>query len=150
LDQEEQAMSTFEKRSVDIDAAQRIIDAAFREAEQVGIKAAVCVLDESGVLKAFGRMDGSALVNIQSAQDKAYTAVGLGMPSHAWYPMIKDDPALLHGVVGAIDRLVIFGGGVPIKVDGFLVGAVGVGGGSHEQDRQVAEAGLRALQGAPA
>jgi glc operon protein GlcG len=39
---------------------------------------------------------------------------------------------------------------VPIKVDGFLVGAVGVGGGTHEQDRQVAEAGVRALQGAPA
>jgi uncharacterized protein GlcG (DUF336 family) len=143
-------MATFEKRSIGIEAAQRIIDAAFREAEGIGIKVAVCVLDDSGVLKAFARADGAALVNNQSAQDKAYTAVGLGMPSHQWYPMIKDDPALLAGVVGAIDRLVIFGGGVPIKVDGFLVGAVGVGGGTHEQDRQVAEAGVRALQGAPA
>jgi len=142
--------STFEKRSIGLDAAQRIIAAALAEAQSVGIKIAVCVLDESGVLKAFAREDGSALVNIQSAQDKAYTAVGLGMPSHAWYPMIKDDPALLAGVVGAIDRLVIFGGGVPIKVDGFLVGAVGVGGGTHEQDRQVAEAGARALAAAPA
>jgi uncharacterized protein GlcG (DUF336 family) len=142
--------TTFEKRSIGLDAAQRIIDAARHEAESIGIKVAVCVLDESGVLKAFAREDGSALVNIQSAQDKAYTAVGLGMPSHAWYPMIKDDPALLAGVVGAIDRLVIFGGGVPIKVDGFLVGAVGVGGGSHEQDRQVAEAGARALAATPA
>lgn len=142
--------TTFEKRSIGLDAAQRIIDAARHEAESIGIKVAVCVLDESGVLKAFARDDGSALVNIQSAQDKAYTAVGLGMPSHAWYPMIKDDPALLAGVVGAIDRLVIFGGGVPIKVDGFLVGAVGVGGGSHEQDRQVAEAGSRALAATPA
>jgi glc operon protein GlcG len=142
--------TTFEKRSIGLDAAQRIIDAARHEAESIGIKVAVCVLDESGVLKAFARDDGSALVNIQSAQDKAYTAVGLGMPSHAWYPMIKDDPALLAGVVGAIDRLVIFGGGVPIKVDGFLVGAVGVGGGSHEQDRQVAEAGARALAATPA
>jgi uncharacterized protein GlcG (DUF336 family) len=142
--------STFEKRSIGLDAAQRIIDAARHEAESIGIKVAVCVLDDSGVLKAFARDDGSALVNIQSAQDKAYTAVGLGMASHQWYPMIKDDPALLAGVVGAIDRLVIFGGGVPIKVDGFLVGAVGVGGGSHEQDRQVAEAGARALAATPA
>jgi glc operon protein GlcG len=143
-------MSTFEKRSIGIEAAQRIIDAAFAEAEKLGIKVAVTVLDDSGVLKAFARADGAALVNIQSSQDKAYTAVGLGMASHQWYPMIKDDPALLAGVVGAIDRLVIFGGGVPIKVDGYLVGAVGVGGGSHEQDRQVAEAAVRALQGAPA
>jgi uncharacterized protein GlcG (DUF336 family) len=143
-------MNTFEKRSIGITAAQRIIDAAFREAEATGIKIAVCVLDESGTLKAFARMDGAALVNNQSAQDKAYTAVGLGMASHQWYPMIKDDPALLHGVVGAIDRLVIFGGGIPIKVDGHLVGAVGVGGGTHEQDRQIAEAAARALEGAPA
>jgi uncharacterized protein GlcG (DUF336 family) len=67
------------------------------------------------------------------------------MATHKWYPMIKDDPALLAGVVGAIDRLVIFGGGLPIKIGGRLVGAIGVGGGSHEQDRQVAEAGIRAL-----
>jgi uncharacterized protein GlcG (DUF336 family) len=143
-------MSTFEKRSIGIAAAQRIIDTAFAEAEKVGFKPAVCVLDESGIIKAFARADGAALVNVQSAQDKAYTAVGLGMASHKWYPMIKDDPALLAGVVGAIDRLVIFGGGVPLHVDGFLVGAVGVGGGSHEQDRQVAEAAAAVLQGAPA
>lgn len=143
-------MTTFEKRSIGVEAAQRIIEAAFREAESIGIKVAVCVLDESGLLKAFARADGAALVNIQSAQDKAYTAVGFGIASHQWYPMIKDDPALLHGVPAAIDRVVIFGGGVPIKVDGFLVGAVGVGGGTHEQDRQIAEAGVRVLEGAPA
>ena len=143
-------MSTFEKRSITLEAAQRVIAAALAEADKLGVKVAVTVLDESGVLKAFARDDAAALVNVQSSQDKAYTAVGLGMASHKWYPMIKDDPALLTGVVGAIDRLVIFGGGVPIKVDGHLVGAVGVGGGSHEQDRQIAEAGVDALQGAHA
>jgi glc operon protein GlcG len=141
---------TFEKRSIGIAAAQRIVDAAFREAETIGIRVAVSVVDESGLLKAFARQDGAALVNTQSSQDKAYTAVGFGLPSHAWYPMIKDDPALLHGVPGALGRILIFGGGIPIKVDGHLVGAVGVGGGTHEQDRQVAEAAVRALEGAPA
>jgi uncharacterized protein GlcG (DUF336 family) len=143
-------MKTFEKRSIAISTAQRIIEVAFGEAESLGILVAVCVVDESGLVKAFARMDGAALMNIQSSLDKAYTAAGLGIPTHKWYPMIKDDPALLHGVVGAIDRLVIFGGGVPIKVEGHLVGAVGVGGGSHDQDRQVAEAGIRALDPAPA
>jgi uncharacterized protein GlcG (DUF336 family) len=135
----------FEKASITSTGARRVIDAAKAEAASLGIPVAVAVLDDSGILKAFERMDGSALVNIQSAQDKAYTAVGLGMASHKWYPMIKDDPALLAGVVGAIDRLVIFGGGVPIKVDGRLVGSVGVGGGTHEQDRQIAEAAVRGL-----
>ena len=143
-------MSTFEKRSITLEAAHRAIEGAFAEAARLGIPVAVCVVDESGVLKAFARADGSALVNNQSAQDKAYTAVGLGMPTHAWYPMIKDDPALLHGVPTGIDRVVIFGGGVPIKVDGFVAGAVGVGGGTHHQDRQVAEAAVAVLQGAPA
>ncbi len=143
-------MSTFEKRSISLEAAQGVIEAAFREAESIGIPVAVCVVDESGVIKAFARGDGSALINVQSAQDKAYTAAGLGMPTHAWYPMIKDDPALLHGVPTAIDRVVIFGGGVPISVDGFVVGAVGVGGGTHQQDRQIAEAAVRALTGVPA
>jgi len=142
-------MNTFEKRSIGIGAAQRIIEAAFREADSLGIKVAVTVVDESGGLKAFGRQDGAALINTRSSQSKAHTAVGFGLPTRAWYPMIKDDPAVLHGVVGALD-VVIFGGGVPLKVDGHLVGAVGVGGGSHEQDHQVAEAATRAIEGAPA
>lgn len=139
-------MNTFEKRSIGIEASRRIIDAAFREAESIGVSVAVAVCDESGLLKAFARMDGAALMNVQSAQDKAYSAVGIGMATHKWYSRIKDDPALLHGVVGAIDRLVIFGGGIPIKVDGFLVGGVGAGGGTHVQDQQVAEAGVRAIE----
>ena len=143
-------MDTFEKRSIGVAAAQRIVQAALREADSLGIKVSVTVLDEAGILKAFARQDGAALFTVQSSQDKAFTAVGFGIPSHAWYPMIKDDPALLHGVPSAIERVVIFGGGIPIRVDGELVGAVGVGGGTHQQDRQVAEAGARALEGAPA
>jgi uncharacterized protein GlcG (DUF336 family) len=138
-------MKTFAKQSVSFEAARKLVEAALEEARSLGLAVTVAVCDESGVLKAFTRMDGSALANVQSSQDKAYTAVAIGIASHQWYPMIKDDPALLHGVVGAIDRLVIFGGGVPIKVDGHLAGGIGVGGGSHEQDRQVAEAAVKAL-----
>jgi uncharacterized protein GlcG (DUF336 family) len=112
----------------------------------MGIAATIAVVDESGILRAFRRMDGAALVTVSSSQDKAFTAVGFGIPSHAWYPMIKDDPALLHGVPSSIERVVIFGGGIPIRVDGELVGGIGVGGGSHGQDREIAEAGLAALE----
>ncbi len=143
-------METFEKRSISLEAAQRLVEAALREAGSVGIKVCVAVVDESGYLKAFVRQDGAALVTVQSSQDKAFTAIGFGIPSHAWYPMIKEDPALLHGVPTSIDRIVIYGGGIPIKIGGQVVGGIGVGGGSHEQDRQIAEAALRALEGAPA
>ena len=138
-------MHTVQRPTLSAEASQLIIAAAEAKAAELGLAASIAVLDESGILRAFKRMDGAALVTVSSSQDKAYTAVGFGIPSHAWYPMIKDDPALLNGVPSAIDRLVIFGGGIPIKVDGDLVGGVGVGGGSHQQDREVAEAGLAAL-----
>ena len=61
---------------------------------------------------------------------------------------IKDDPPLADGAPTGIERLVIFGGGYPIMVDGQVVGAIGVSGGHYSEDQQVAEAGLAAL-GAP-
>ena len=97
------------------------------------------------MLKAFSRMDGAALLSVQIAQDKAYTAVGFGMPTHGWHDFIKDDPPLADGAPTGIDRLVIFGGGYPITVDGQIVGAIGVSGGHYSQDQKVAEAGLEAL-----
>jgi len=90
-------------------------------------------------------MDGAALFSVQIAQDKAYTAVGFGMPSDGWHGFIKDDPPLADGAVGGIDRLVIFGGGYPITVDEQIVGAVGVSGGHYSQDMEVAQAGLSAV-----
>ena len=52
---------------------------------------AIAIVDDSGLLKAFQRMDGAPLISIQIAQDKAYTAAGFGIPSHGWYDFIKDD-----------------------------------------------------------
>ena len=75
-------------------------------------------------------------------------AVGCGIPSHAWHDFIKDDAPLADGAPTGIDRLVIFGGGYPITVDGRLVGGIGVSGGHYSEDQKVAEAGLVAL-GAP-
>lgn len=74
-----------------------------------------------------------------------FTAVGFGMPTDAWHDFIKDDPPLAKGAVGGIDRLVIFGGGFPIKLGDAIVGAIGVSGGHYSQDMEVAQAGLAVL-----
>jgi uncharacterized protein GlcG (DUF336 family) len=140
-------MNTVSKLTVSAAAANLLLDAAEAEANRLGIAVAVAVLDESGVLKALRRMDGAPLVTVKASQDKAYTAVAFGIPSSAWYPMIKDDPALLHGVPAAMERIVIFGGGVPINADGQLVGGVGVSGGTADQDAQCAEASVASLGG---
>jgi uncharacterized protein GlcG (DUF336 family) len=131
--------------TITTDAAHRVIAAAEAKATEIGVPMCIAVADTGGNLKAFSRMDGAALLSTQVSQDKAYTAVGFGMPTHGWHDFIKDDAPLAGGAVGGIDRLVIFGGGYPITVDGAIVGAIGVSGGHYSQDQDVAEAGLAAL-----
>ncbi len=135
---------TFSRASVSAALARRIIEGGVDYATETGKAFTIAVVDESGVLKAIERMDGAPLISVQIAQDKAYTAAGFGIPSHAWHDFIKDDPPLAAGAPTGIDRLVVFGGGFPIMVDGALVGAVGVSGGHYTEDMQVAEAGLSA------
>jgi uncharacterized protein GlcG (DUF336 family) len=136
---------TFEKRSIALEAAERAVAVAIEEAENLGLHVTVAVCDESGILKAMCRMDGAGLISVQSAQDKAYTAAESGMATIKWYSRIKDEPALLHGLAASMDRMVIYGGGVPIKIDNVVVGAVGVGGGSHKQDDEVATKAAEAI-----
>lgn len=131
--------------TITTDAARRMIIAAEAKATEIGVPMCIAVADTGGNLKAFSRMDGGPLLSTQISQDKAYTAVGFGMPTHAWHDFIKDDAPLADGAPTGIDRLVIFGGGYPIEVDGAVVGAIGVSGGHYSQDQQVAEAGLAAL-----
>ena len=86
-----------------------------------------------------------ALLSVQVAQDKAYTAVGFGMPTDAWHDFVKDDPPLAMGAAPGIERLIVFGGGYPIKIGSAVVGAIGVSGGHYSQDMDVAQAGLLAI-----
>jgi len=137
---------TFNKASISTELAQRIIAAAEAKAKEMGHPFVIAICDESGVLKAFSRMDGAALLSVQVAQDKAYTAVGFGLSTDGWHEFIKNDPPLAAGAVGGIDRLVVFGGGYPIKAGDVVVGAIGVSGGHYSQDMEVAEAGLTAVR----
>jgi uncharacterized protein GlcG (DUF336 family) len=136
---------TFDKRSITSDLAHRIVAAAEAKANEMGHPFVIAVVDDSGVLKAFSRMDGAALLAVQVAQDKAYTAVGFGLPTDGWHDFIKDDPPLALGAPAAIDRLVVFGGGYPISIGGKLAGGIGVSGGHYSQDMDVAQAGLSAV-----
>jgi len=137
--------STFERASVTAQLAKTMIEAAEQKAAQMGHPFVIAIVDDSGVLKAFSRMDGAALLSVQVAQDKAYTAVGFGMATDAWYDFVKDDPPLALGAGPGIDRLILFGGGYPIKLGGAVIGGIGVSGGHYSQDMEVAEAGLSVL-----
>lgn len=134
--------ATFDRPSVSAELAKSMIEAAERQATEMGHPFVIAIVDESGVLKAFSRMDGAALISIQIAQDKAYTAVGFGIPSDAWHDFVKDDAPLAMGAAPGIDRLIVFGGGYPIKIGDTIIGGIGVSGGHYEQDMEVAKAGL--------
>ncbi len=133
---------TFTKQSISAAVAHKMVAAAVAKAEELGVGQVVAVLDESGLLKAFCRMEGTPLVSIEASQNKAYTAL-LGMPSQDFFDSIKDDPALVAGVPH-LPRIVTFGGGLPIRSGDAVVGAIGVSGGTVEQDIACAQAGLDA------
>ena len=139
------AENTFQKSSVTIEAAERLVKAAETKAQEMGKPMSIAVCDEDGVLKAFRRMDGAPLLSVQIAQDKAYTAISFGgMATHEWYEFIKNDPPLLHGIIKT-ERLIVFGGGYAIKTEAGIIGGIGVSVGHYTDDMQVALAGLEAL-----
>jgi uncharacterized protein GlcG (DUF336 family) len=137
-------VNSIAKRSIDAEAARKAIEAAAKKATELKTPMCIAVTDEAGNLKAFLRMDGAGLATAQIAQDKAYTAVSLGLPTHMWHDFIKDDPPLLAGFPH-LPRLIIFGGGFPIREDGQIIGGIGLSGGHYKQDMECARAALAAL-----
>lgn len=126
--------------TISLAAAERAVRAAVERATELGVAVVVAVADAAGELKAYARMDGAPLLSVRIAQDKAWTAAAFGLPTDAWWGLVKDEPPLLHGIVKT-DRLIIFAGGLPLVVEGRVVGGIGVSGASGEQDRAIAEAG---------
>ena len=130
---------------LDLATARRIVEAAHREAVARSILVSAAVVDAGGHLMAFGRMDGAEIAGPVLAVDKAYTAVANSTSTAELAVLAAPGGELfgLHSNGGG--RFVIFGGGVPIVVDGRIVGGVGVSGASAADDSACAEAGLEAL-----
>src|ERR1700686_5938691 len=112
------------KHSISSELAQKMVDAAVAKARELGVSENVAILDEGGNLKAFSRMDGAPIPTIEMAKNKAYTAL-LGVSTQDFFNFIKGAPSLLAGIP-TLSRVAAWGGGFPIKVNGELVGAIGV------------------------
>lgn len=132
------------KRTIDAASVKRLIEAAVEKSTQMKKAMCIAVTNEAGQLKGFHAMDGAPHLSIDIAQNKAYTASAFGIPTHAWFDFIKNDPPLLHGITQT-PRLIIFGGGYPVIEDGQVVGAIGVSGGHYSEDMEVARAALEAI-----
>ena len=128
-------------RTITAEFAQELVAGAERASADTNRRMVIAIVDREGTLKAFLRMDGAPLLSVEIAMNKAYTAAAFGMATHAWFEFIKGDEPLRLGIVHT-ERLVTFGGGYPIVVDGEVVGGIGVSGGHYTDDMEVACAAL--------
>ena len=133
--------------TLDLADARRIIGAAERKANEIGVPYNIAVADSGGGLIAHVRMDGAWLGSVDIAINKAWTARAFDMPTDAIAKITQSgEPGFgLNTTNGG--KVVIFGGGIPITRDGVVIGAVGASGGSVEQDVAVARAGAAVFPG---
>ena len=135
---------TVDRRDPSLDAALALLEAVRAEAGSRSLALATCVVDAAGHVVASQRMDGAALGALRLAFGKAYTAVLWGMRSGEF--MSTTQPGGPDwGFDGTDDRIVVYAGGLPLFVDGGLVGGVGASGGTADEDEAcVAAAAARA------
>ena len=125
--------------------ARRIIAAAEKKAEELGQPMNVAVVDEGGNLIAFERMANAWLGSIDISQKKAWTSRAFDITTKDLGSNSQSGDQFF-GIHASNDgKVMIFAGGIPLKQDGKVVGAIGVSGGSGKQDHAVAEAGADAL-----
>lgn len=118
-----------------------ILDAAVYAAETMGIPQCIAIVDEGTNLIAFARMDGSRVLSIESATRKAMTAASTGLPTGN----LPEEKALLLAEATS-GRMTNLDGGLPLMVDGMVVGAIGVGSGTGDQDVEIARVGVAAFE----
>lgn len=120
--------------------ARQALDAALAAAAGEGLAMSIALVDQGGYPFCLERMDGAGLMTAQVAIDKARTSALMRAPSRALADRVAGDPALLR-----LTEYLPMAGGLPIMVDGHCVGAIGVSGGTPDQDELVGTAGLEAL-----
>ena len=129
-------------RTIASDGAQRALAAAAAEARKQGWAVSIAVVDPAGELVAFLRLDGAAFSSIDVSQAKARTAARFRRPTKALDSALTNGRLAILGLPGATP----VEGGVPIVINGEIVGAVGVSGVTSAQDAQVARAGADAVK----
>jgi uncharacterized protein GlcG (DUF336 family) len=125
------------------DDAAILISGAEAKAQKIGVPMCIAVTDDGGYLIAFKRMDHAKELSTTLAQDKAFTSA-ISKKTTADYNAAAVPGSLVNGIqTAAGGRFSTVGGGMPVIVDGAVVGAIGLSGGAPDQDMACAEAGLQ-------
>lgn len=129
---------------ITLQQAGAIIEAAQAKAADIGVPVNIAVVDAGNNLTAFARMDGAWLGSIDIALNKAYTARAFDMSTQALQSMTQPGEPLFGIEASNGGRLIIFPGGIPLMNGEEVIGAVGVSGGTPDQDQEVCETGVAA------
>lgn len=134
-------------QTITLATATNLIAAAEAKAAEIGVPMAIAIVDHAGLLKALHRMDGmDRPVTVELVQRKAYTSASFRTPTHQLAENAADNAAFASSLTN-ITNFTLLGGGFPIAEGDVIIGAIGVGGGSQEQDMEVAQAALATLGG---
>ncbi len=130
-----------------LEEARRAIDAAMEQATKNGQPSDIAVVDRGGNLVAFARMDNAWIGSIDVAINKAWTACAFDMDTKSLAKIAGPGDQAFGIHVSNGGRVMIFGGGIPLKRGEEIVGAIGVSGGTVDQDVKCADAGVKAFEG---
>src|ERR1700742_1059984 len=132
-------------KSLDLTDANFVVQAGIARASEIKSPSTICVVDIGGTVIVQARMDGASLSSVELAYNKAYTAISTRLAT-SLIATIAQPHGDFYGIANGLGgRAIIFPGGVPITVDGEVVGAVGASGGNGEQDEDVAQFAAKAL-----
>lgn len=136
----------FRLNKLTLEVAKKIIEASEKEAKKLNVAMVITVLDDGGNLIASHRMDDAWLASIDISKNKAWTSVALKTETEE-LEEVTVPKTELYGLNTTNDgRIVVFGGGLPLKMNEKIIGAIGVSGSSVDNDTQVAKAGLKAFE----
>ena len=134
-----------QKQTIALGFAQRMIDRALQHAKKIEKNVSIAIVDESGVLLAFARMDQANPSSVKIALDKAYTAATTRIATHKWFEILETDAPLRAGAAIGVERLIVFGGGQPIMLGGECIGGIGVSGSHWTGDTEIGSEALSLL-----
>ena len=138
-------MAAAQKTGVSLEDARRVIAAAEKKAQEIGQPMNIAVADEGSNLVAFIRMEGAWIGGIDIAQKKAFTSRAFDITTKDLATHSQSGNQFFGIHVSNNGKIMIFAGGIPLKSGDKVVGAIGVSGGSGDQDHAVAEAGAAAF-----
>ena len=144
--QEKKPLVTRDRVQLNLAGAETVLEAAKKKAAALGLKCNIAIVDDGGHMLAFARMDGARPASADTALTKAVSAATFRQETGPLPAKGEPDVLLSLSIQNASGgKITTLKGGVPIVIDGQVVGAVGVGGGTGEQDAEVAKAGIQAL-----